>query len=702
MKTQQQITKRVKRATDIMGDILQRIDINSKIKLGISGGMSIGKTFLINELAKNYSKQNIYNIMVAPVTTLCNQVAETEYYSFTRLISGDKYEGDISVVTTPDSLPKIIEKIGDSKFILYIDEAHKKVDEAFFRDKAYKNIIKYGKLENCIAQLDFSATIENLIELEKYDVFYNLEGKNRPIKEFNLYVVDKLNQATKLSILNKFIKNENHIFYFNNNVEQNKKIDEIMNLKTRKSKLNLLNEDVKVKHSHLSSANKDLSDISIDLVKRKTINSDIKYFGFTSAGEVGVEAYLDKPTDFIVFGNRKTFTFNGEIQATGRVRSEVDTVNLVVEKSENQIEFISDWKQFREYEINAAYKEYENYKRAFDMIKGTNVENHLKMLISQASYNDKFGYYSSYEVEDDKIIINDYKLEYLMWQKYWGLILTRPDILLDKFKNHKSITVASTEIIDKDKLSPTYKQVIDVKENINLIYLNNKDITDQLSDKDVELIAIQDLSKDNKKEEIKKATIDAQKYLTSKFNDKDLLKLFNKELDHEQYEEYYLKLNLIKDRYKTKYKVVKKLLSRDKILFKNEEELNEELEKETLVSNFIKNSYSLGELKDIETRVNIKEYSKLYKQGKLDMYFVRDKAQAKQYYLIRKYFEDENGKLKRDRLSNKKINNLYDYLKESGNINRKKEYTEVEHEKLQYILNIIYYAPTGTIRSVSE
>ena len=165
-----QIIKKVERASeireDISKDIVSSMLNGQKFKILVDGMMSIGKTYLINELTETYKDVDMINILVAPTQLLCEQVSN-KYPIFNLVIAGCVYNGEKSIVTTPDSLPKIIENIEGKPFILYVDEAHKIIDDSLYRWNAYKNIDKYADYDNCLGQIFTTATAENLYELFK-------------------------------------------------------------------------------------------------------------------------------------------------------------------------------------------------------------------------------------------------------------------------------------------------------------------------------------------------------------------------------------------------------------------------------------------------------------------------------------------------------------------------------------------------------
>ena len=82
------VVKKVNRATDIIEDIkkdmVTAVNNDIKFKILIDGMMSIGKTYLVKELAETY-KNNIVNIMVAPTQLLCEQVSK-KYKVFNLII----------------------------------------------------------------------------------------------------------------------------------------------------------------------------------------------------------------------------------------------------------------------------------------------------------------------------------------------------------------------------------------------------------------------------------------------------------------------------------------------------------------------------------------------------------------------------------------------------------------------------------------
>ena len=146
-----QIIKKVERASeireDISKDIVSSMLNGQKFKILVDGMMSIGKTYLINELTETYKDVDMINILVAPTQLLCEQVSN-KYPIFNLVIAGCTYNGEKSIVTTPDSLPKIIENIEGKPFILYVDEAHKIISDNGYRHKAIEDIKNIIDIKN--------------------------------------------------------------------------------------------------------------------------------------------------------------------------------------------------------------------------------------------------------------------------------------------------------------------------------------------------------------------------------------------------------------------------------------------------------------------------------------------------------------------------------------------------------------------------
>lgn len=656
------IVKKVERASEIRGDITKDISASilksEKFKILIDGTMSIGKTYLINELQETYKNSGLINILVAPTQLLCEQVSK-KYPSFELVIAKMDYNNSKTVVTTPDSLPKIIEKIGNIPFILYVDEAHKIISDSGYR-KAYKNIDKYKQHENCLGEIYTTATPHNIKEFFKFTKIYDLRGKNRVVDEFELLVVPRLDYSTKKAVLNRYKDCEEQIIYYNNNVKELEKLDKLLNNEYRISKETLIHEKVKVKNDYLCSKNKKLSSVAIELTENSTIPKDLDYFGFTSAGDAGVEIYSENICNFVAFADRNTFNYVNEIQATGRPRTKVNKLTVVIEESE-PVDFIPSWKKFREYELSKAKDEYNRNISAYNLIKDTGF---LEGIIhSLSNYNYKQGYINSYEHVDGKIIVNESKLENLMWNNYCKLLLTRPDILLNKFINDKVITANKYSIVKFE---------------------------DELNSDDRKRIKEQ-LEEDVEKELARSKSCDMYMEQLSNLDDEIIVKLFDKELDQEQYKEEYKKLSLIKDIKKSRYLSIKNIRRFD-ILSDVE-----------LIKMFLDEKVTNKEINKIESMENIKIYYRLYEDNTIkDTLMVSNKSKATEYYLIRKFFENDKGKLKRDRLSDKKISKLFDYLKENKNIDKKKEYSEAENKKLLNTLNLIFNTSDNKITSVKK
>ena len=658
-----QIIKKVERASeireDISKDIVSSMLNGQKFKILVDGMMSIGKTYLINELTETYKDVDMINILVAPTQLLCEQVSN-KYPIFNLVIAGCVYNGEKSIVTTPDSLPKIIENIEGKPFILYVDEAHKIIDDSLYRWNAYKNIDKYADYDNCLGQIFTTATAENLYELFEFTTVYDLRGKNREAQELEILVVDRLDYKTKKAILNSYKDTENQTIYYNNNVKELEKLSDLLNNETRISKETLIHEEINIKHEHLCSQNKKISTVAVELTKNSTIPKDIKYFGFTSAGDAGIEIYTEKVCDFIAFADKNTFTFNGEIQANGRIRTNVDKITIVVEKSDKPADKILSWREYRQLELEKANKDYNKYLEFWDYAKANDME--CEVINSLINFNETRGYKNSFEYEEGKIILNKYKLEKLIWSNYWKLVLTRPSVLLNKFKSSKTITAKKYTV---------------------------REFNPVLNEHDKKMIKEQEEQEAQKQLEKGNLCSIYMKELLS-LDDDIITGLFNKDLSIEENKDDYKKLTFVKDYKRTRYTSIKNLKRFNVI---NELELYKMFLDEKITNKYI------FELEAIENR---KVYKNLYKENKLDLLMTKKTDRATEYYLIRKFFEDDKGKLIQDRLSSNKLRLLFEYLKENGNINKKKEFKEAIEEKLLETLLTIFNTSDNKITSLKD
>ena len=656
-----QIIKKVERASeireDISKDIVSSMLNGQKFKILVDGMMSIGKTYLINELTETYKDVDMINILVAPTQLLCEQVSN-KYPIFNLVIAGCVYNGEKSIVTTPDSLPKIIENIEGKPFILYVDEAHKIIDDSLYRWNAYKNIDKYADYDNCLGQIFTTATAENLYELFEFTTVYDLRGKNREAQELEILVVDRLDYKTKKAILNSYKDTENQTIYYNNNVKELEKLSDLLNNETRISKETLIHEEINIKHEHLCSQNKKISTVAVELTKNSTIPKDIKYFGFTSAGDAGIEIYTEKVCDFIAFADKNTFTFNGEIQANGRIRTNVDKITIVVEKSDKPADKILSWREYRQLELEKANKDYNKYLEFWDYAKANDME--CEVINSLINFNETRGYKNSFEYEEGKIILNKYKLEKLIWSNYWKLVLTRPGVLLNKFKSSKTITAKKYTV---------------------------REFNPVLNEHDKKMIKEQEEQEAQKQLEKGNLCSIYMKELLS-LDDDVITGLFNKDLSIEENKDDYKKLTFVKDYKRTRYTSIKNLKRFNVI---NELELYKMFLDEKITNKYI------FELEAIENR---KVYKNLYKENKLDLLMTKKTDRATEYYLIRKFFEDDKGKLKKDRLTSNKLRLLFEYLKENGNISKKKEFKKANEEKLLETLSTIFTIKNNKVTSL--
>ena len=314
--------------------IISKIEENKKILL--MSGMSTGKTyFTANTLANYFNNKEIKVLFVAPTNALIDQFMGDYGDSWKMTNSKLKAPANaMRIITTPDSLPKEIEKCEEvgKKFLLVIDEAHETQGSMNFRP-AFNNILVSEKHELCISSLHLSATPGNILLSPKskdIDLFIEVKQPEelrfwnaenfilKSIKMDTLNIVQLLKESLESGLYTQ-------IFF---KVDSHEKLEEI------KQTLDSLGIEG---HTFLTSKNKDENDLYELIKKKKIITPNYKIIGLTSFVNAGVEIMTEGSVLVINFTN-KTFNYMNEVQFIGRFRNGVKDIITTIPIEEEEEE----------------------------------------------------------------------------------------------------------------------------------------------------------------------------------------------------------------------------------------------------------------------------------------------------------------------------------------------------------------------------
>ena len=338
------VNKYISENKKVLDAILNIVKTNNKILL--TGAMGCGKThFICNELYE-YG-QSICKKVVVVIPGVA-QLENLQENKGVHIVCGgnpfDEEHNSSVIATTPESLPKVVEVLGDNNFILVVDESHERITSLSYRT-GYKadNIGKAEKLAH--KNIHLTATTTTLIG-DKFDEVIKVTSRAVITNKVKIIKVPSKNYSDAIFT---FTKNEleegRKPILFNENIKQNKEIKELLEVKNQvvvyeyeeEKQQNLFGFELPnkiIKNEFLTSAESVNSKSKSENIKNGTVKADVTLL--TSAVLAGVDL-ASKPKNILIVGC-KGMMIDNIIQLIGRFRSGIDVV-LVVSEHETKKEY---------------------------------------------------------------------------------------------------------------------------------------------------------------------------------------------------------------------------------------------------------------------------------------------------------------------------------------------------------------------------
>lgn len=426
----------------LCNDLIDNLFKEKNKSLLISPMKSGKTTFIFTQLHEKLKEKKMQLIFVSPKVTLLDQLDSK--YNVGKCYgkrSSFEIKEDIAVITTPDSLLKVINKCQDLKknFFIVYDEAHELELSYNFRKKlAYP--VKYYNHSLCCGLLCMSATPDNIYRSMEWDNVFLIDIENKFIQTKLTNIVTGLdgNAETIANYIIKFHEEDNTTKVIRiNNKATIKKVAEIL--------LKVANIEVKTWYRSREEDN-EKGDLHLQKVlEGAKLENEIILT--TSLVDVGVEIYSEVKPIVISFMDLNSSVIE-EIQFIGRFRDGVKEFNLIVPNTN----LISEFKTYAEIQE----KLYKKYNELCALANEYDIEDKTlyKNLIAT---KDHLGIYS-YEI--DPIAVNSE-----VFEKYMRQIVKKTNILRKYLTNHLTFNSEVIRIV-----------------NINQNQLNNNDNVAQVGE----------------------------------------------------------------------------------------------------------------------------------------------------------------------------------------------------------------------------
>lgn len=605
----------------------------------INAPMKVGKTTFVVKNLNNYCMEKFQKlIFVIPTIAQIEQLYQ-RYKIPTQYTFGNASKSDGFIITTPDSLPKIIKQCEEMniKFILAVDEAHEEESSYNFRS-SFKNIKKSMEHKLCTNIIKMSATPDNIILSQKnnYDCIINIETKNKFInaKKFEIVEIDKHDNIQSIATYLKNIsKHYNQIIF---KIDDIKKLDSINKLLENVA---ILKEDEKT--IYLSSKNREDNIINQNIVDDVHIPKEFKFIGFTSLANSGIEILTQHNVAVVNFSTR-TFNFINEIQFIGRFRNGVKSYYMAIETPKEKQQLLS-YETMKELinklainDLDYLNKRYEKYNFLYSIDENkSELRNEYPFILFDSILNK---YYI------DEILLNDF-----IFKNYIKQFLNHPKNLLNKFKDHKTF-IAEKYIISKFK---------EENKEISKICKEIKKSKEALKKEE------QDLLKES------------LKYLNS-LSDKELSRMLTDSWDKE-----FLPVTL------KKHLDVWEELGEDKR--KLIQDLKRYIPKLNDVQAFrIAITTSKKDIENIFDSYKAIKLNKIYDINPNDLIRKRKTSLEMKLKVTRDFMRYKGYEKHGQRITSKLLNELFEYYIDIGILNKEKKFTKTLEKTLINLLKIIY------------
>ena len=337
------VNKYISEDKKILDEILDIVKTNNKILL--TGAMGCGKThFICNELYEYGQSIGKKVVVVIPGVAQLENLQKNKGVHI--VCEGNPFDEDHNssvIATTPESLPKVVEALGDNNFILVVDESHERITSLSYRT-GYKadNVGKAERLAHKIIHL--TATTTTLIG-DKFDEVITVTSKAVITNKVKIIKVPSKNYSDALlTITKEELEKGRKPILFNNNIEQNTEIKELLEVKNevvvfeytdkQQDIFRVQQPNKIIKNEILTSAESVNSKSKSENIKNGTVKADITLL--TSAVLAGVDL-ASRPENELIVGC-KDMLIDNIIQLIGRFRSGVEVV-LVIPDNETKKEY---------------------------------------------------------------------------------------------------------------------------------------------------------------------------------------------------------------------------------------------------------------------------------------------------------------------------------------------------------------------------
>ena len=672
--------------------------------IGILGSMNLGKSyFMLNDLNYYCMDKDYKLIIVIPTTSQLDQVYKRyKEQGVTAQYARFKANKEARVVlTTPDSLPKIIAscEAQSKRFILAIDEAHE-IELSYMYRKAFKNILNASKNKICECTLYFSATFDNLIlsDTITFDKFFSVKVENTFInaKKFELMTMEKQDVPKMASLIKKLGKTYEQVFYKVDSLNKLNELNKILGteevkgvqetfVKDKPSLVAIIQEEEK--NIFLSSKNRKGNEINEQITSDKDISKEFKYIGFTSLVNSGIEIKTSGSIVVINFAN-KTFNFCNEIQFIGRFRNGVELYIIT----------ISEPVEVRRLKLKQqrANKRDKNKDLTKSAIKERSIKRYLPRLIpyetimenvkerAESIVNSENKFYSKnkntlYSIEDIRletkslnrpyITFNEdtelLEIDYLAlnaycYNKYINQYLNFPKMLLQKFKEHTNLNIGEegSKIEDVYKLSSFYEEDQEAKEIVKELE-EEKEKQDKEETEDIE---------------------NSMKFIANNVDDNTLKLLLDKQLAIE-----YTENNELKEHLETWQQLKDKREEKEKYIY----ELSRYIKNISEIQAFkIVANCDMTKIRHILQSANMVYLNKIYNSDPRASLFNETKRHKK-FKATRDLVEADKKKLNGKSITDEMKEQLFNLYIEKG-IEKNKKFTKAKKEALVNYLEKIY------------
>jgi hypothetical protein len=431
--------------------------IKAKDKILLNAPMGTGKTYLtIKNLYPYAQSLNKKMIIVIPNKAQQDNLKENENYKVPIVNQNHQYNFKDDIITvTPESLPKVTEKLKKDDYFLVVDEAHETVTSFNFR-RGYKDRNIVDSEKKAFKTIHITATPRTLL-FDNYEEIIKINPKVKIENKINIMPIPDGKPTTINRVIETEIKTGKQALLFNNDIKTNKNMTNVLNgtilndptVKVKGDEvltpwgMATIESEI-VKEKNLKEAetlsSKDKETLIKDAIKKGTIPKELKMLAFTSTINAGIDLKTKHNNPILIINAYNNTNIDSLIQLIGRFREGIEVLILVKQVDEN--------KEVESFSFENKYKICSHFAMGSLEFVRNNPSTYAEI---------KRGYIKNSHIEKDEtgdFYINNNSLVSQVYEAWNNELNNDYRLLIEELNKQDAFTVKSINVVKFDDTEP--------------------------------------------------------------------------------------------------------------------------------------------------------------------------------------------------------------------------------------------------------